>query len=181
MTSGTRRQTATERREQVLAAAIEEFAEHGYHAAKTGSIAKRARISQPYIYALFENKLVLFLAVQDLVSERIIKGFTAAWNVAVASEEDRNERLRALGESHRTLMAADKNLLRCRFQGYAAVGEPEIRDHMRTMYLKDFDALRTLTGYDDATLVGFLATGALLNIGYVLDLPTELVFAPPHR
>ena len=173
------RQTAPERREQVLDAAIAEFAEHGYHAAKTASIAQRARISQPYIYALFANKLVLFLAVQDLVSEKMLRTLTTAWNVAVASEDDRDERLRAMGESHRALMAADKDLLRCRFQGYAAVGEPEVREHMRNTYLKDFAALRTLTGYDDPTLVRFLATGALLNIGYVLDLPNELTFAPP--
>ncbi|PZS08601.1 MAG: hypothetical protein DLM64_12245, partial [Solirubrobacterales bacterium] len=52
--------TAEDRREHVLAAAISEFAQHGYHAASTAAIAKRAGISQPYIYALFASKLELF-------------------------------------------------------------------------------------------------------------------------
>ena len=46
----------------MLEAAVKEFAASGYHAASTGAIAKRAGISQPYIYALFPNKRELFLA-----------------------------------------------------------------------------------------------------------------------
>src|ERR671916_101839 len=56
------RSTSEERREQVIAAAVKEFAEKGFHATSTGAIAKRAGISQPYIYALFPNKHELFLA-----------------------------------------------------------------------------------------------------------------------
>ncbi len=56
------RQSAEERREQVLEAATHEFAQRGYHGAGTAAIAERAGISQPYIYALFPNKKELFLA-----------------------------------------------------------------------------------------------------------------------
>jgi AcrR family transcriptional regulator len=167
-----------ERREQVLAAAIEEFAEHGYHAAKTAAIAARAGISQPYIYALFENKLVLFLAVQDLVSVKIRDAFTAGWREAESSTDSKPARLRAMGEGWLRLMV-DQNLLRCQLQGYAAASEPEIRDHMRALYMKNFDAVRSLTGYDERTVVRFFATGMLLNIGSALDLPWEYVFTSP--
>src|SRR5215472_12340522 len=126
-----------ERREQVLAAAIEEFAEHGYHGAKTASIAARAGISQPYIYALFESKLVLFLAVQDLVSVKVREAFTAGWREAESGTDSKQDRLMAMGGGYRRLMA-DTNVLRCQLQGYAAASEPEIRDHMRAIYLKIF-------------------------------------------
>ena len=56
------RSSSEERREQVIDAAVREFAEHGFHATSTTAIAKRAGISQPYIYALFPNKHELFLA-----------------------------------------------------------------------------------------------------------------------
>jgi AcrR family transcriptional regulator len=46
------RRTADEHREHVLDAAIAEFAAQGYHAASTTAIARRAGISQPYVYAL---------------------------------------------------------------------------------------------------------------------------------
>ena len=162
----------------MLAAAIEEFAEHGYHAAKTAAIAARAGISQPYIYALFESKLVLFLAVQDLVSARIREAFTVGWRKAESSTDSKPARLRAMGEGYHRLMT-DQNLLRCQFQGYAAASEPEIRDHMRALYMKNFDTVRSLTGYDEGTLVRFFATGMLLNIGSVLDLPRDYVFTSP--
>ena len=162
----------------MLAAAIEEFAEHGYHAAKTAAIAARAGISQPYIYALFENKLVLFLAVQDLVSAKIREAFTAGWRAAESDTDSKQARLRAMGEGYRRLMA-DQNLLRCQLQGYAAASDPQIRDHMRAVYMKNFDTVRSLTGYDEATVARFFATGMLLNIGSALELPSEYIFTSP--
>ena len=73
-----RRQTAAERREHVLDAAIAEFAASGYHAASTTAIARRAGISQPYIYALYRNKHDLFLAAYRHVAERIRARLVAA-------------------------------------------------------------------------------------------------------
>src|SRR5258708_9046875 len=72
------RQTAEDRREQVLEAAMREFVELGYEAASTAAIARRAGISQPYIYALFPNKQELFLAVHNRVVTRIKATFAAA-------------------------------------------------------------------------------------------------------
>src|ERR1700704_1010669 len=69
---------ADERREQVIAAAIREFAEQGYQAASTAATARRAGISQPYIYALFPSKQDLFIAVHDEVIGRIQRAFAQA-------------------------------------------------------------------------------------------------------
>ena len=52
----TTRQTADERREEVLAAAVEEFGRAGFHGASTDAIARRAGISQPYLFRLFGSK-----------------------------------------------------------------------------------------------------------------------------
>jgi len=168
------RPTAEERREQVLAAAIHEFAEHGYHAARTAAIAERAGISQPYIYALFENKKVLFLAVQSLVHDQIRATFAASWRPSESTAES----LRGLGLAYRALMA-DQDLLRCQLQGYAATNDPEIRAHMRGLYMDTFGRIKALTGLDDMTVARFVATGTLLNIGAALDLPESYAFAPP--
>jgi len=73
-----RRLTAAERREHVLDVAIAEFAASGYHAASTTAIARRAGISQPYIYALYRNKQELFLAAYRQVAERIRARLVAA-------------------------------------------------------------------------------------------------------
>jgi len=161
------RPTAEERREQVLAAAIHEFAEHGYHAARTAAIAERAGISQPYIYALF-------VAVQSLVHDQIRATFAASWRPSESTAES----LRGLGLAYRALMA-DQDLLRCQLQGYAATNDPEIRAHMRSLYMDTFGRIKALTGLDDMTVARFVATGTLLNIGAALDLPESYAFAPP--
>src|SRR5581483_9749441 len=57
------RKTKEVRREEILDAALAEFAEKGYHGASTEDIARRAGISQPYVFRLFGTKKELFRAV----------------------------------------------------------------------------------------------------------------------
>ena len=57
------RMTADERRDAIVAAATEEFANGGLVGASTEAIARRAGVSQPYIFQLFGTKKDLFLAV----------------------------------------------------------------------------------------------------------------------
>ena len=56
------RSTAAERRDDVLDAAMIEFAERGYEGTSTEDIARRAGISQPYLFRLFGTKKELFKA-----------------------------------------------------------------------------------------------------------------------
>jgi AcrR family transcriptional regulator len=172
--STAQRQSSADRRDKVLAAAVSVFAEHGYHAARTADIANRAGISQPYIYALFENKKVLFLAVQTMVHDRTMETFTANWRPSGTTAEN----LRDLGLAYRALMA-DSSLLRCQLQGYAASSDPDIRKHMHDLYIDAFDRLVELTGLDTETIARFRAAGMLFNIGDALELPRSYVFAPP--
>ena len=57
------RKTKEIRREEILDAALIEFAARGLHGASTEDIAKRAGISQPYVFRLFGTKKELFRAV----------------------------------------------------------------------------------------------------------------------
>src|SRR5207237_10895229 len=59
----TTRKPQVERREAILDAALDEFAAHGYHGGSTEGIARRAGISQPYVFRLFGTKQELFKAV----------------------------------------------------------------------------------------------------------------------
>src|SRR5256885_13730612 len=56
------RMTAIERKDDLLDAALIEFAEHGYEGTSTEDIARRAGISQPYLFRLFGTKKELFKA-----------------------------------------------------------------------------------------------------------------------
>jgi AcrR family transcriptional regulator len=173
-TASSERSSADDRREQVLEAAVHEFAEHGYHAARTAAIATRAGISQPYIYALFKDKKTLFLACQDLVDDRVRAAFAAALRPADSPADS----FKQLGSGYRKYLG-NTDLLRCRMQGYAAAADPEIREHMRRAFIHTFDMLMAMTGADSAMVARFFATGLLLSVGGVLDLPEAYQFAPP--
>ena len=55
------RKTADVRREEIVEAARAEFAIGGLHGTSTEDIARRAGISQPYLFRLFGTKKELFL------------------------------------------------------------------------------------------------------------------------
>src|SRR3982751_81617 len=59
----TTRKTADERREEIIVAAFDEFAEHGLHGTSTDTIARKAGVSQPYLFRLFGTKKELYLEV----------------------------------------------------------------------------------------------------------------------
>ena len=161
-----RRQTAAERREHVLDAAIAEFAASGYHAASTTAIARRAGISQPYIYALYRNKHDLFLAAYRHVAERIRARLVAA----AESADDREAALAAMGEAYLGLIA-DRSDVLCQLQAYAAAGDAELRGPVRDEFLRVFEAVREAAGASREETAFFFAGGIFLAIAGVLEIP----------
>src|SRR4051794_11318543 len=162
------RRSSGERREHVIAAAISEFARHGYHGAGTAAIAKRAGISQPYIYALFPNKRDLFLAANKQVSDNIRRRFVEAARGA----SDPQERLKLMGESYTDLLA-DREEILLQLQGYAAALDPDIQKEVRRCFMDLFDEVERTTGASRAEVSHFMSAGMLLNVVAALDLPEE--------
>ena len=160
------RLTAEDRRAQVLEAAIREFAESGYQAASTAAIARRAGISQPYIYALFPNKQELFLAVHDRVIGRIRATFAAAAKGAGSPQEA----LERMGATYPDLIG-DRLSLLCQLQSYAAAGDPAIRAHVAREFAALADEVARLSGAGPREVAEFLAVGMLANVTTILELP----------
>ncbi len=63
--SGRTRLTAPQRRESILKAATEVFAEVGYRAGKVSDVAGRVGVTEPVIFQNFGSKAALFAAVLD--------------------------------------------------------------------------------------------------------------------
>src|SRR5436309_7176721 len=63
MVAPTERKSKEVRREEILDAAFAVFAERGLHGASTEEVARRAGISQPYVFRLFGTKKELYRAV----------------------------------------------------------------------------------------------------------------------
>jgi AcrR family transcriptional regulator len=161
----TQRQTAAERREAVLEAAIHEFAQHGVHGASTEEIARRAGISQPYLFRLFRSKKELFLAVNDACFDRMLEAFREA-----AAGTAGEEALEAIGQMYTGLLARDRTTLQAQLQAYAAsVNDDEVRESTARGYGRLVDYVEAVSGADRRRISVFFATGMLLNVLAAMD------------
>src|SRR5258706_3911558 len=93
------RKTAEERRDQILDAAITEFAIGGLHGTSTEKIAQRVGLSQPYLFRLFETKKQLFIAAIERCYAETLDLFREAVEGA-----PREQALMAMGGAYRDNM-----------------------------------------------------------------------------
>src|SRR5438874_13707460 len=73
-----RRVPAAERREELISAAVHEFARGGLHGTAVERVARRVGVAQPYVFSLFASKRDLFLAALERSFERVAETFRAA-------------------------------------------------------------------------------------------------------
>ncbi len=165
MTETKQRMSAVERRELVLEAAVGEFAVHGLAGTSTEDVARRAGISQPYLFRLFPTKKALFLALVDRCFRRVEDAFTTA-----AGDRTGDEALAAMADAY-ALLLDDRTLLRLQMQAYAACDDPEIRAATRAGYKKLWELTERLTGLPFQRVVEFFAMGMLMNVAAAMDLP----------
>ncbi len=71
------RMPAAERREQLLAVALDVFAGEGYHQTSMNQIAEAAGITKPVLYQHFVSKRELYLALIEEAGERLLHIITA--------------------------------------------------------------------------------------------------------
>jgi AcrR family transcriptional regulator len=159
MATTTSRSTAAERRDQVLDAALVEFAERGYEGASTEDIARRAGISQPYLFRLFGTKKELFKAAVARCLRETLELFQRA-----AEGKRGEEALKAIGEAYQKQLEEDRTRLRAQMQAYVACDDPEIRDVVRGGFGDLVAYVRRVSGADWPNVWSFFSTGMLLNV-----------------
>ena len=67
-------------------------------------------------------------------------------------------------------MLADRTSLLLQLQGFAACGDPEVRDAVRDSFRRMWQTVAESTGLDPVTIKAFLAFGMLLNNGAALQV-----------
>src|SRR2546425_5419608 len=112
----TERKSAEQRREQILEAALAEFAARGLEGGSTEAIAKAVGISQPYVFRLFGTKKQLFMATV----ERCLRGTLEMMRTASAGLKGEAV-LEAIGEAY-TQRLANPTYLHAQMPSYAACG-----------------------------------------------------------
>jgi AcrR family transcriptional regulator len=164
------RQTASARREALIDAAVEHFAQTGLHGTAVSAITDEVGITQPYAFSLFKTKKGLFLAAVERGFDLVEETFRNA--AATAGEEGPFE---AMKQSYMGVLK-DRALLLVQLQAYAASGDDEVREVVRRRYAQLYELVRELS--DGATrdeLAQFFAVGMLLNVAAALDLPDLLL------
>jgi AcrR family transcriptional regulator len=160
------RKSAAERREEILAVAMEHFAAGGYHGTSTEAIAKDVGLSQPYLFRLFRTKRELFLACGDRACEKVLEAFRRA-----AASAPEGDKLHAMGRAYIEELLPDRHAILMLMQGYAAAGsDPEIQAHVKRSYGDVVTAVAELSGAAPEEIWSFFATGMQLNVVAALDL-----------
>jgi AcrR family transcriptional regulator len=161
------RQTAAERREAILDAALIEFAERGLEGTSTEDIARRAGISQPYLFRLFGTKKELFKATVSRCFRETLEIFQRA-----AEGKRGEEALKAMGTAYieKLLGDGDRTRLRGQMQAYAACNDPDICDLVRNGYGDLVAYAERVSGLPPDAISHFFATGMLLNVFASMNL-----------
>jgi AcrR family transcriptional regulator len=167
-----RRVPATERREELIAAAVHEFAQGGLHGTPVERIARRVGVAQPYVFSLFSNKRELFLAAVDRGFQRVADTFTRA---ATDYREGRRpadcaDTLEAMGRAYKHLLTADRDYLMLQHQSYAACDDDVVRARVRHRYAQLVDLARELSGAEPERLDDFFRHGMALNVSAALGV-----------
>lgn len=153
-----------ERRRQLREIAAQEFAENGLHGASTEVMARRAGITQAYIFRMFGTKKALFLEVVEDAFARVGDGMREAGVGATGVDA-----LAAMGAQYYDRLA-DRTGLLLQLQGFAACGDPDVRDAVRASFARMWDTVIDGTGVEPVTAKAFLAFGMLLNAGAAMDI-----------
>lgn len=163
----TRRMSAGERREEILDAAVSEFALTGLHGTSTEVIAARAGISQPYLFRLFGTKKGLFLAAVNRGFDRVEAAFQRVMSNAP------EDVLAAMGEEYRALLSHREELL-LQMQGYAACGDLEVEEVVRRRFAGLYRYVESVANASELEIRTFFAYGMLLNVAAAMDLSSIL-------
>jgi AcrR family transcriptional regulator len=156
--------SGSDRRQQVLRIAAGEFADGGLYGASTEVIARNAEITQAYIFRMFGTKKALFVELVVAAFERMTEGMRDA-----AGSETGLDALTRMGAQYYEMLT-DRTSLLLQLQGFAACGDPEVRDAVRSSFERMWETVAETTRLDPVTIKAFLAFGMLLNKGAALQI-----------
>jgi AcrR family transcriptional regulator len=159
------RKSAEERREQILTAALAEFAARGFEGGSTEAIARTVGISQPYVFRLFGTKKELFIAT----IERCMRGTLEMFRTASAGLNG-EEALHAIGDAYAERLGTDPTYLHAQMQAYAASHDPQIGEVVRAGYGELVEYVERVSDLPPDRVSHFFAKGMLLNVVASMDL-----------
>jgi AcrR family transcriptional regulator len=175
-----RRVPAAERREELISAAVHEFAHGGLHGTPVERIARRVGVAQPYVFSLFPSKLDLFLAALERGFERVAETFrrAAAEFADGRAAADCEDALDAMGRAYKEMLIDDRDFLMLQHQSYAACDDDVVRASVRRCYAELVDLAQQLSDADPERIDDFFRHGMALNVAAALRVEDLSVSCP---
>lgn len=135
------RMTPAERRESILRAATEVFAETGYQRTKVSAIAARIGVSEPVVFQNFGSKAALYQAVLD----RAVSHVCATLTEAVETGQSVTDLLAGFLEpDHMARFHARGSLGFLFADAFTLSGEPELREAVHVAHQRFADTFAEL-------------------------------------
>lgn len=168
-----KRATSSDRRADIVSAAIEVFAEIGYYRATTAQVAARAAISQPYVYRFFTKESLLVESL-EVSWQRILMAFQQV--IDTSSPEQLED---GLIDAYEKIMHSHTNEILLQMQAQT-IRETPIRDAMQ----KGMNQVKQLVhnAFEEAGITDvnqktsdFLARGMLCNVSMAINMPDLMV------
>jgi AcrR family transcriptional regulator len=175
-----RRVPAAERREELISAAVHEFAHGGLHGTPVERIARRVGVAQPYVFSLFPSKLDLFLAALQRGFERVAETFrrAAAEYADGRAPDDCEDALDAMGRAYKEMLIDDRDFLMLQHQSYAACDDDVVRACVRRSYAELVELAQQLSAADPERIDDFFRHGMALNVAAALRVEDLSVGCP---
>jgi AcrR family transcriptional regulator len=167
-----RRVPAAERREELITAAVHEFAHGGLHGTAVERIARRVGVAQPYVFTLFSSKRELFLAALERSFQRVAETFRQAADDFASGRAPAGceDALEAMGLAYKKLLASDRDYLMLQHQSYAACDDELVRARVRHRYAELVELAAELSGAEPERLDDFFRHGMALNVAAALGV-----------
>jgi AcrR family transcriptional regulator len=148
-----------ERREIVLRESIPVFARYGYEGATTAEIAKRAGVTQPYIFKLFGSKKALFIEAckRNMNTTELQMRDSAGGKTG-------HDAMEAMGHAYVERMENDRDSLLLQMQQYAACYDEDIQTTVRGCMRGIWDAVVEISGEPVEEVAVFIAKGMMCNV-----------------
>ena len=158
------RMAMEERREIVLRESIPVFARYGFEGATTAEIAKRAGVTQPYIFKLFESKKALFIEACERNMRTTIVQMRES-----AGGKSGHEALQAMGMAYVERMENDRDSLLMQMQQYAACWDEDVQRTVRNSMQEMWDMVVGMTKVPVGEVAMFFAKGMMCNVMAAAD------------
>ena len=161
-----RRLSAPERRERIERAAMEVFAERGYHGASIDEIARRAGITPPVLYDHFPSKLALHRRLLERTRDELLE----MWRTSLAGDEPAAVRVPRSIDAWASYVEAHPYAAKVFFMD--TTGDPEARAIHREVAEQGLSALSSIMASE--TLPDALPAG---QAPLLLEMASEVMRA----